>query len=236
MSHGTHAGLLRHGCDRKTSGPVVDAESGLVYLRARYYDPATGQFLNRDPIVAITGEPYAYAGNDPLNGTDPMGLNKCEAGWNPLRWGGNAADCASKARSPDYVTVSLSGSPLPFLPPFIAGGSLTLTRDGHVYVGDSAGGGVPGLASLARVGWLNRANPSNCQIDSFVGGNSVTGDAIVPIEGIPGLAGIGPSFGETFSSPGSATEIGAGISAGRTVAVTGSHSSELFQLPSWLRF
>jgi RHS repeat-associated protein len=54
--------------------PVVDAESGLIYLRARYYDPATGQFMSRDPLAAATGDPYGYAGGDPLNGTDPSGL------------------------------------------------------------------------------------------------------------------------------------------------------------------
>jgi RHS repeat-associated protein len=54
-------------------GPVVDAETGLQYLRARYYDPATGQFLTRDPLVAMTSQPYAYANNSPLNYTDPSG-------------------------------------------------------------------------------------------------------------------------------------------------------------------
>jgi RHS repeat-associated protein len=65
---------LRHGCDEKTSGPVVDAESGLIYMRARYYDPATAQFISRDPLTAMTGAPYSYADNDPLNGVDPTGL------------------------------------------------------------------------------------------------------------------------------------------------------------------
>ncbi|MGH9197837.1 MAG: RHS repeat-associated core domain-containing protein, partial [Acidimicrobiia bacterium] len=45
-----------------------------VYLRARYYDPATGQFLTRDPIEAATREPYGYVGGNPLNATDPSGL------------------------------------------------------------------------------------------------------------------------------------------------------------------
>jgi RHS repeat-associated protein len=55
-------------------GPVVDAESGLQYLRARYYDPATAQFLTKDPLVAITQEPYGYVGGNPLNYVDPTGL------------------------------------------------------------------------------------------------------------------------------------------------------------------
>lgn len=44
------------------------------YLRARYYDPQTGQFLTRDPLEAITGQPSGCAGNDPLNSADPTGL------------------------------------------------------------------------------------------------------------------------------------------------------------------
>jgi RHS repeat-associated protein len=56
------------------AGEYRDAESGLYYLRARYYDPGTGQFLSRDPLVATTREPYAYVGDNPLNLTDPSGL------------------------------------------------------------------------------------------------------------------------------------------------------------------
>jgi RHS repeat-associated protein len=62
------------------AGQYTDAESGLQYLRARYYDPATAQFLTKDPLVAITQEPYAYVGNNPLNATDPSGLI-CRAGY-----------------------------------------------------------------------------------------------------------------------------------------------------------
>jgi RHS repeat-associated protein len=40
----------------------------------RYYDPSTGQFLSVDPAVAQTGQPYAFTGDDPLNGMDPLGL------------------------------------------------------------------------------------------------------------------------------------------------------------------
>jgi len=57
------------------AGQYTDAQIGLQYLRARWYDPATGQFLTRDPIEAITGEPYVYASDNPLNEVDPSGLS-----------------------------------------------------------------------------------------------------------------------------------------------------------------
>ncbi len=56
------------------AGQYTDVETGLQYLRARYYDPATAQFLTRDPLVAQTQQPYAYALDDPLDIADPSGL------------------------------------------------------------------------------------------------------------------------------------------------------------------
>jgi len=57
------------------SGQYRDAESGLYYLRARYYAPPTAQFVSRDPLVSVTGEPYGYASGSPVNLTDPTGLD-----------------------------------------------------------------------------------------------------------------------------------------------------------------
>jgi RHS repeat-associated protein len=55
------------------AGQYEDAESGLYYMRARYYDPITGQFLTRDPAVAQTLAPYRYADSNPVTNTDPSG-------------------------------------------------------------------------------------------------------------------------------------------------------------------
>jgi len=50
---------------------------------ARYYDPATAQFLTVDPKVATTLSPYGYAKGDPLNLGDPLGLGvACDEGGN----------------------------------------------------------------------------------------------------------------------------------------------------------
>jgi len=52
----------------------TNADTRLVYLRAREYDPATGQFMSSDPLRALTREPYSYAEDNPLNEVDPSGL------------------------------------------------------------------------------------------------------------------------------------------------------------------
>lgn len=55
-------------------GQYTDEETGFQYLRARYYDPGTGQFLERDPAASITQSRYSYAYNDPTSLSDPSGL------------------------------------------------------------------------------------------------------------------------------------------------------------------
>jgi RHS repeat-associated protein len=55
------------------TGEYTDSESGLIYLRARYYDPSTQQFLTRDAFASITEQPYAYVAGSPTNATDPSG-------------------------------------------------------------------------------------------------------------------------------------------------------------------
>lgn len=61
------------------TGREFDEESGLYYYRARYYDPATGRFLQEDPQPGKTSSPltmvnrHAYAMNLPTMITDPSG-------------------------------------------------------------------------------------------------------------------------------------------------------------------
>ena len=50
--------------------------SGLIYLRARYYDPSIGRFISEDPIRSNKGGGnwYTYCANNPVRFTDPSGL------------------------------------------------------------------------------------------------------------------------------------------------------------------
>lgn len=55
------------------------AELGLDYLYQRYYDPALGRFITRDPIRWAGGlNLYSYTGNNPVNFADPTGLSPSE--------------------------------------------------------------------------------------------------------------------------------------------------------------
>jgi len=50
-----------------------DTDLSLYYLRARYYNPTTGRFLNVDPLAGQGQRRYEYAGANPVDGSDPSG-------------------------------------------------------------------------------------------------------------------------------------------------------------------
>ena len=91
-STGTVTGKCTYGaygaptCEGTTTSPLgydgqyTSSDTGLVYMRARVYDPATAQFLSVDPAEPITGAPYSYASDNPLNRSDLTGLGE----WNPF--------------------------------------------------------------------------------------------------------------------------------------------------------
>ena len=53
------------------AGEYYDKETGLIYLRARYYNPKTKQFIQEDPARDRLNW-YSYCENNPVNRLDPL--------------------------------------------------------------------------------------------------------------------------------------------------------------------
>nr|WP_279279298.1 RHS repeat-associated core domain-containing protein [Sporotomaculum syntrophicum] len=75
----------------KYAGEYYDDESGLYYLRARYYDPTVGRFISRDSNEGSITNPlslnlYVYCYSNPLNYLDPTGHSAKEV-WQDLKLG-----------------------------------------------------------------------------------------------------------------------------------------------------
>ena len=75
-------------------GCQTDADTGLVLMGHRYFDPRTGRFITQDP--AGDGDNwYSYADNSPVNAVDPDGLMSAPT---PGAWsigGGTSSDASS---------------------------------------------------------------------------------------------------------------------------------------------
>jgi RHS repeat-associated protein len=87
------------------TGRDWDADSGLQYNRARWYDPATGRWISEDPIGFAGGDANLarYVGNGPTYYVDPSGLEVANNGstYNPY-------DSFDSSYSPGHDTGGLN--------------------------------------------------------------------------------------------------------------------------------
>jgi len=62
---------------RSDTGREPDPATGLIYYRARWYDPRLGQFISEDPMGVAAGDANLsqYVGNSTHNAVDPSGLD-----------------------------------------------------------------------------------------------------------------------------------------------------------------
>jgi RHS repeat-associated protein len=216
------------------AGQYFDSESGLVYMRARYYDPGASEFVSRDPATSDTRLPYAYAADNPANKTDPSGLYDC--GWEFWKcvrvptsvnqaqdqFRSNVQDAAVIALRPwvqtDFVTVGVGFGPV------LGGqGSITFSKSGHIFVSPGVNVGTPGLSGFLAAGHVNtKCRATGAETDSFIGGTVFSAGA---------YAGVGGTV--TYSPramPGATTGYETGFGTPQAQASV----SQGFQLP-WIR-
>ncbi len=135
--------------------------SGLIFLRARFYDPQTGTFLSVDPVPSA-GSPYVYCGDNPLMRLDPSGklwgldfgaglrgLANCGAGAANFLVG--AAWQTTMESNPLGFAFTFFGGGVPHVPqPFHGAGLGVSYGIGNYVVGPAGLGIVGGLAGAAR--------------------------------------------------------------------------------------
>jgi RHS repeat-associated protein len=98
--------------------PFADPATGLVYARARWFDPQTGSFLSADPAgYRDSSNLYAYCGGDPVNCKDSTGL----FGWRDVAdfaWGlgSLASSPKEQLKTVGRTAASVAGFVVSFVP------------------------------------------------------------------------------------------------------------------------
>jgi RHS repeat-associated protein len=135
------------------AGREYDEESGLIYSRARYYDPAAGRFTAPDPIWNVNL--YTYVGSSPYNGRDPEGeffftavgaLVGAAVGGATAAWEGKSLSEIGAAAAGGAVSGAIAG----------AAADLTVATGGAAAVAIAvAAGAVGGAAGKAVENGIN---------------------------------------------------------------------------------
>jgi RHS repeat-associated protein len=93
------------------TGQEYDAETGLYYYGARYYDAGIGRFTTQDPLGTIDGTNlYTYVRNNPVNLIDPTGMAAAGIYGSP---GGSAGGTNYGGSSVGKAGTGLSPKPVP---------------------------------------------------------------------------------------------------------------------------
>lgn len=94
----------------KFTGEQFDPESGLVYLRARYYDPDIGRMLQEDyfstSTITQSINKFVYVRNNPLNLIDPNGYEPNVSDFNLLKYIGTMFGIINKYNNSDNQKIS----------------------------------------------------------------------------------------------------------------------------------
>ena len=129
----------------------------LYYAQNRWYDPNTGRFVSEDPIGIAGGlNAYVFAGDDPVNGSDPSGLHGfCGALMGPCMGGHSVgidpSGCRGNALCAERGGKFLPGGYLGTLPVYgtVADLGTTATAATGVFDASAAFSGLASAADLA---------------------------------------------------------------------------------------
>ncbi|WP_437990844.1 RHS repeat-associated core domain-containing protein [Sorangium sp. So ce145] len=91
-------------------GQYHDEETGLCYVRYRYFDPQTARFLSPDPIELFGGRNLFAFDGSPTTHADPLGLS-CVIIGNPLHDSGARMAMLYIKPNPDIYRVMVHGTP-----------------------------------------------------------------------------------------------------------------------------
>ncbi len=141
------------------TGHFEDAESGLIFMGARYYDGELGRFITADTIVQSPGKSpqtfnrYSYTANNPVNLIDPDG----HSFWGKIggffkKWGGT------------ILSVAFTFVGMPFLGALVSSAFNTVVNGGSFkdfaigfgvglaagYAGGGLGGKIGGFLGLGK--------------------------------------------------------------------------------------
>ncbi|MBI4208544.1 MAG: RHS repeat-associated core domain-containing protein [Deltaproteobacteria bacterium] len=139
------------------TGQEFDAEDGLHYYGARYYDPMLSRFLSVDPVFdGFTS--YGYVGNNPILWVDPTGETAKDAGdflyWSFISFG-RTMTWQSVPRDLSLNTASLQGYSYGTTAATLLGMIMNYTGTGGTAAALATGGGVvvtPATLTLAAYG------------------------------------------------------------------------------------
>lgn len=121
---------------------VMAEGNGLYYMRARYYDPEVGRFINKDPIGYTEDiNLYRYVVSNPVNWIDPAGLIplheiflKVEEKLSPLVVAGGLVVTGAAAATAGAYAIVKAPVLAPFLIIVVAGGELLVMEGTTVYL------------------------------------------------------------------------------------------------------
>lgn len=119
------------------TGKQEESALGINYFGARWYHPAAGRFLSRDPAGTTAGNihsfnRYAYANNNPYKYVDPSG-GVVETAWDVFNVAIGAASLISNVREGNYGAATLDGVGVAVdsaaaIVPFVPGGAGSLIK------------------------------------------------------------------------------------------------------------